>query len=186
MYPTTFMIASEGFNPLDIGAAGSFLWTLIIFGVSLPFMWKLVFSRIAAMATERDALASKAILAAEKANQDAEQVRAEVEVHLGEAQVEAAKLMAGARERAEVRERDIVDNAKKEAEAMIASARSTILAEKDKALTAIRSEVVELSLNAASKVLGRNVGSEDDQRMVRELVGIEAPTSEGPVADGEA
>ena len=181
MYPTTFMIASEGFNPLDVAAAGSFLWTLIIFGVSLPFMWKLVFSRIAAMATERDALAVEAIQAAEKASQEAEQVRAEVEVRLGEAQVEAAKLMAGARERAEVRERDIVDNAKKEAEAMIASARSTIEAEKGKALTAIRSEVVELSLSAASKVLGRNVSSEDDRRLVRELVGSSEPT-----ADGEA
>ena len=61
MIPTTFMIASEGFNPLEVGA-GSFLWTLVIFGVPLPFMWKLVFSRIAAMATERDALASEAIL----------------------------------------------------------------------------------------------------------------------------
>jgi len=138
------MIASEGFSPLEVGA-GSFLWTLVIFGVSLPLMWKLVFSRIAAMATERDALASEAILAAEKANQDAEQVRAEVEVRLGEAQAEAAKLLAGARERAEVRERDIVDNAKKEAEAMIASARTTIESEKDKALAAIRTEVVGLT-----------------------------------------
>ena len=67
---------------------------------------------------------------------------------------------------------------------MIASARTTIEAEKDKALSAIRTEVVELSLNAASKVLGRNVGSEDDRRMVRELVGAPASGS-GEPASGE-
>ena len=33
-----------------------------------------------------------------------------------------------------------------------------------------RGEVVELSMKAATEVLGRNVGSEDDRRLVTELV----------------
>ena len=41
----------------------------------------------------------------------------------------------------------------------------------DEALAAIRAEVVELSLGAATKVLGRNVNSDDDRRLVQELVG---------------
>ena len=81
-----------------------------------------------------------------------------------------AALMALARERAEARERDIVDSAKREAGAMIESARGAIQAEQEKALSAIRNEVVDLSLNAASKVIGRNVGSQDDRKLVSELV----------------
>ena len=66
---------------------------------------------------------------------------------------------------------------------MIESARSTIEAEKEKALTAIRGEVVNLSLAAASKVIGRNVGGEDDRRLVEEMVGS---TAGGPAGGDEA
>ncbi len=170
-----------GFDPLDVAGAGNYLWTLLIFFISLPLMWKLVFSKIAGALNERGDNASEAIRAAEAASEQAEKARAEVEVRLGEAQADAAKLLAEARERAEVRERDIVNNAKQEADAMIEAARATITAEKEKALTAIRDEVVDLSLSAASKVVSRSVGSEDDRRLVEELV--TAATTSG---DGEA
>ena len=168
-------IAEGGFNPLDVSGMGGFLWTVVIFLAALPFMWKVVFSKVTTALADRDARAAEAIVAAERASQDAERARAEVEVRLGEAQAEAAKLLSQARERAEVRERDIVESARREAESMIASARASIEVEKEKALAAIRGEVVELSLNAASKVLGRNVGSEDDRRLVQELVGTTSP-----------
>ena len=164
-------IAEGGFNPLDVSGAGNFIWTLVIFAIALPFMWKVVFGPITQALYERDSKANEAILAAERASEQAEKSRAEVEVALGEAQAEAGKLLSGARERAEVRERDIVENAKKEADAMIEQARGAIQAEKEKALATIRGEVVDLSLSAASKVLGRTVGSEDDRRLVSDLVG---------------
>ncbi len=172
LFPSTLGLFSgeQGFNPLDVGGAGNFLWTLIIFGLALLPMWKMVFSKIADMANQRDEKAAEAVTLAARASEEAEKARAAVEVALGEAQSEAAKLLAGARERADARERDIIDNAKSEADAMIASARTAIQAEQDKALSAIRSEVVELSLSAASQVIGRNVGSDDDRRMVAEVV----------------
>ena len=178
-----FVSGGGGFDPLDPSGLGNLMWTIVIFLVALPLMWKMVFSKIAGALDERDAQASEAIRAAEKASEQAEAARAEVEVRLGEAQAEAAALLSAAKERAEVRERDIVDNAKREADAMIESARTTIEAEKDKALTAIRGEVVDLSMNAASKVLGRAVGSEDDRRMVAELVG---GASAPPAGESEA
>lgn len=170
-YLPVALAAEGGFNPLDVSGGGGFLWTLIIFAAALPFMWKIVFEKVTTALSERDAKASEAIVLAQRAGEEAEKARAEIEVRLGEAQAEASKLLAQAKERAEVRERDIVDGAKREADAMIESARSAIEVEKEKALAAIRSEVVELSMNAASKVLGRNVGSEDDRRLVEELVG---------------
>ena len=170
-YSIVLAAAESGkFNPLDIAGSGALVWTLVIFLLALPFMWKMVFGPITQALAERDSTATAAIHAAEKAGEEAEEARAAVEVALGEARVEASKLVNAAKDRAEVRERDIVDNARKESEAMIASARSAIESEREKALSSIREEVVELSLGAASKVLGRNVGSEDDRRMVTELV----------------
>jgi len=158
------------FSPLGMSAFANAFWTWVIFLACLPFVWKIVMGPVTAALVARDAEASEAVKLAEKASGDAEKARAEVEVKLGEAQAEAATVMAHARERAETREREIVEAAKSEATAMIASARTNIQAEQDKAIAAIRSEVVELSINAASQVLSRRVDSEDDRRLVTELV----------------
>jgi F-type H+-transporting ATPase subunit b len=164
------LMAEGGFNPLNVNGFGSFFWTLLIFAAAIVPMWKVVFGKIAKGLGERDEAAKAAIVAAERASEEAEKSRAAVEVALGEAQAEAAKLLAAARERAEVRERDIVDNAKKESDAMIANARTSIRAEQEKAIATIRSEVVDLSLQAAGRVLGRAVNGEDDRRMATEVV----------------
>lgn len=158
------------FDVFDPNGAGNLIWTLVIFGISLPLMWIFVFGPITAALFERDERASAAIEAAKRAEETAERLRGEMEVARGEAQREAAKLLNDARSRAEVRERDIVENAKQESVAMIEGARRQIQTEQAKAIAAIRSEVVDLSLSAASQVLGRAVRSDDDQRLARELV----------------
>ena len=162
--------SGEGFNPIGQSAGANMLWTWVIFLLSLPFIWKIVMGPVTKALVTRDAEASEAVKLAERASADAEKARAEVEVKLGEAQAEAAQVMAQARERAETREREIVEAAKSEATAMVESARANIQAEQDKAIAAIRSEVVDLSINAASQVLSRRVDSEDDRRLVTELV----------------
>ena len=127
--PMLLLAEGGGFNPLDVGGAGNFLWTLVIFALALFPMWKLVFGKIAQGMAARDGRVAEAIAAAERASGEAEKSRAAVEVALGEAQAEAAKLLAEARERAEVREREIVGAAKRESEALVDSARATIRAE---------------------------------------------------------
>jgi len=160
-----------GFNPFDPSGMGGILWTWVIFLAALLPIWKFVMGPITRALTERDDLARKAIADAKAASEEAEKARAEVEVSLGEARAEAAQFLAEARERAGVREREIVDEAQARAHEMVESARRTIQAEQAKALAAIRDEVVEISMAGASKVLSRNVGSEDDRRLVGELVG---------------
>ena len=171
--PTSFfgLIAEEGFNVFDLNGAGNFLWTLIIFVLSLPLMWKMVFGPISAALVERDSKASEAIHAAEAASEAAERSRAEVELALGNANAEAKQTVQAATARAEARERDIIETAKKEADAMVTKARGEIQAERDKALAEVRSEVVGLTMKAATGVLGRSVGSEDDRRLAQDIVG---------------
>ena len=172
LFLTNLTEASEGggFNPLELTQLGNALWTWVIFLVALPVIWKVVMGPITSALEERDEHVQRSIAAAETASSEAEAARAQVEVKLGEAQAEAAKLLAEARERAEVREREILENAKQEASTMVEAARASIRAEQDKALDTIRKQVVDLSLNAATRVLERNVGGEDDRRFVEGLI----------------
>ena len=61
-----------GFDVFDPNGAGNFLWTLLIFALSFPLMWKMVFGPIVSALIERDAKASEAIHAAEAASEAAE------------------------------------------------------------------------------------------------------------------
>lgn len=173
------LAASGGFNPLDPSGGGLALWTWIIFLIALPPIWKVVMGPITRALEERDERAAQAIEAAERASREAEKARAEVEVKLGEAQAQAAKLLTEARERAEEREREMVEQARREAQAMIDRARADIEAEREKALLAIRDEVVDLSLEAASRVLRKRVDSAEDRRLVEELVSTAAGRGPG-------
>ena len=170
---STILLAAEGqggFNPLGPSAFANYFWTLVIFLACIGFVWKIVMGPVTRALVDRDREASEAVKLAERASADAEKARAEVEVKLGVAQAEAAQLLAQARERAEKREREIVDAAKGEAQAMVETARQAILAEQAKAVAAIRKEVVDLSLSAASQVISRRVDSDDDRRLAEQLV----------------
>jgi F-type H+-transporting ATPase subunit b len=163
--------AGGGLNPFDPTSFGGMLWTWVIFLVALPFMWKVVMGPIAKALEARDAKAGEAIVEAQKARDEAASARDEVTAKLAQARAEVAKELGEARSRASA----IVDAAKAEAEAArereLEAARRAIAAERDKAIAAIRDEVVDLSISGARAVLQRNVGGEDDRRMVADLVG---------------
>jgi F-type H+-transporting ATPase subunit b len=179
-------LASEGggFNPLDVAQGGNYLWTLVIFFAAVPFIWMVVMGPVTRALLARDQKAAEAILSAERASEEAQKAKAEVEVALGRARADAAELLAAARARAETREGEIVDSARREADAMVERAREEIRGEREKALAQIREQVVDLSLGAASRVLGRSVGSEDDRRLVRELVAGASGAAAGPAGKG--
>jgi F-type H+-transporting ATPase subunit b len=164
------LLEGTAYNPMDPAGLGGILWTWIIFAFALPFIWKRVMGPVTSALLQRDAAAFEAIASAERANQQAEKVRAEVEVKLGEAQAGAAKLLSEARERAEKREHEILELAKKEADSLRERARTDIDTAKDQAIAAIRDQVVEISLAAASQVLQRRIDAEDDRRLVSALV----------------
>lgn len=159
-----------GFNPLDLSHGGGLFWTIVIFGVALVPIWKMVMGPITRALEARDERMATAIASAEKASHDAEASRAAIESKLSAAQVEAGKLVDAARARAEAVERSLKDDAAKQASALLERAKLEIQNEQDKALAAIRREVVDVTIQAASQVLQRKVDSNDDRRLVEELV----------------
>ena len=159
-----------GFNPFDASGIGGMLWTWIIFLGALIPIWKFVMGPVTRALADRDGRVQQAIETARQASEDAEAARAEVEVKLGEVRAEAAQLLADARERAAVREKEIVDEAQDRSREMITAAQRAIRAEQDKAVAAIREEVVDLSLAGARAVIERNVGSDDDRRLLGDMV----------------
>lgn len=159
-----------GFNPLSLNDGGGLFWTVVIFLVALVPIWKMVMGPITRAMEARDDKLASAIASAEKASHDAEGARVAVEAKLREAQAEAGKLVEAARARAEVVERQLKDDASIAATALLDRAKVEIKNEQEKAISAIRREVVDVSMSAAGQVLKRTVNGADDRRLVEELV----------------
>ena len=63
-----------------------------------------------------------------------------------------------------------MEKTKQEQEELLARARREIAAERDRAVAELRREAVDLSLAAASKLIGKRLDSETDRKLVREYL----------------
>lgn len=165
----------EAFNPLRLTDFTNAVWTIVIFAASLPLMWTIVWGPMARVLEQRDAQADQAVRAAEAAKAAAEQARADVENRLTQAQKESAKMIADARAVGEAQGREVLAAAQDEAQRTLERAKAEIEREKSKALSEIRETVVDLTLEAATKVVGRSFEDADQRRFVEEFVSGGAP-----------
>ena len=110
------------------------------------------------------------LAAADQAKADAEAVKAEYAAKLADARQEAQAIIDNARKTAQAAHDKIMADTKAEQEQVIAAAKETIAMEKKKSLDDIRSQVIALSMAAASKIVERKLGSEEDKKLAGEIV----------------
>ena len=147
------------------------VWTLIIFGLSLPLMIKFVFGPIVAALDARDKKVEAAAAAAEEARIAAEQAVATAEAAREEARAEARQMVQAAQSRAERQAHEAIEAAKAEADRQMEKARQEIEAAKRRALVEIRQEVVALTIASAGKILRQDVDDDAHRRLVDEFIG---------------
>lgn len=152
----------------DVGQS-SFFWTLAIFLLSLPFMWKMVFGPITKALQEREDASREAARAAEAAREETERMKAAIQADLDAARQEAAKQVAEAKARAAEREQELMAAAKAEAERERTRARQEIDAALATARESLRRESVALAVQVAERVIAREFSNEDQARLVTEF-----------------
>jgi F-type H+-transporting ATPase subunit b len=94
--------------------------------------------------------------------------------------MDAAEIVSQSRTDAQNLREELNKKAQTEAEGIVRNAQKAIQIETQAALAQIRSEVVDLSVSIASRLLERNVSKEDNIRLIDEtLKQIEATTKQG-------
>jgi F-type H+-transporting ATPase subunit b len=177
-----FLFATEGPGHNDLANEGGwmekwlsfdpglFIWTIVTFFIVLAILkWKAWGPLIDAL-DKREEDIRNALSSAEKAKEEAGKVAEDYEEMIRKAQAEAQKIVAESKAAGERVREEIKVTAEKEAGDILEKAQHQIQTEKEKAVQEIRSSVVEFSLQAASKVLERNLDSEDNRRLIKETV----------------
>src|SRR3954447_16832153 len=114
------LIAAEesGGSFLVTPDVGLMIWTLVVFGLTLFFLWKVAFPRIAEALEKRQRAIEDSIDAAEKTRRDADQLLAEYRERLWDARGQADEIVARARRTAEAAENETIADARAKREEM--------------------------------------------------------------------
>ena len=153
---------------------GLMFWTIVVFVLLLLILRKFAYPALLGAVEAREKALEEQIAAAERARTEAETILAEHKKLLAEGRTSAHQLLVEARTSAEKERALALDKTRQEQEELLARARRDIAAERDRALADLRREAVELSLAAASKLIGERLDSDTDRKLVeRYLAGLE-------------
>src|SRR3954469_12452411 len=166
------LIAAEesGGSFLVTPDVGLMIWTLVVFGLTLYFLWKVAFPRIAEALDKRQRAIEDSIDAAEKIRSDANELLAQYRERLSGARGQADDVAPRARRTAETAEAETLAEARAKREEMMDQTRRDIEAETGRAIQQIRSEVADLTLLATEKVTRKSLDAADQKRLVEEAL----------------
>ena len=151
------------------------------FVVFLVLLYQFAFKPVAAMLAERRERIEQGLRDAEQAKRDRENAEQERLAAITEARREANDILARAQKVAqETRDADIAAT-RQELERMRTRATDEIEAEKGRALAELRSEVAELALQAAGRVVRETMTDQRQRRLVEEFLAEPTPdAASGP------
>ena len=151
---------------------GLFFWQAIILVILIVLLAKFAWKPILAALAAREEGISNALLAAENAKKDMQNLKSDNEKLLAEARAERDLMMKEAREIKEKMIADAKSEAQAQGEKMIESAKATIESEKNAAMAELKNQVSSLSLEIAETLLKGELSNKEAQtKLVEKMLG---------------
>ena len=149
------------FNDFSIGL---FVWQTVLFLALLFLLRKYAWKPILSAVEEREEGIKNALEAADNAKKEMEALNADNERILREAKAERDNILKEAREIKETIITEAKTQATEEADKVLASAREQINNEKLAAITELKNQVADLSIDIAEKILKSELKDTDKQK----------------------
>lgn len=151
-------------------AAAELVYGTVAFAIVFFILSKFAFPRLNTMLDDRRAAIQGKMEEAESRLQEAEQSKREYEESIRDARGEAARIIDEAKSQAEQVRANLVEQAEQEAAQIRERARADAAAEHDRTLSQLRGEVGELSVELASRIVGRELDASTHQALVDEYI----------------
>ena len=138
--------------------------------IQLVIFKKLLLNPVKKVIAERKAKADSQIADAEKLRTEAEAMKAEYEQNLQNARTEANQIVAAAQKTAAARSEELLGEARAQAAALKQKAEADIAQERKKAVNEVKDEIGGMAMEIASKVVEREIKEADHQDLIDEFV----------------
>ena len=149
---------------------GIFLWTLVTFLIVLIILKAKAWGPLIAALDKRESDIRESLNAAEKAREDAENITKDYEKMVQKAKKESVEIISASREAGEKVKTEIITEAKSNAKKIMTDNLDQIEREKNKVIGEIRQQVVELSVMAAEKIIGKTLEKDDHNKMIQDTI----------------
>jgi len=162
------------------------VWTLLLQAgnvlIVLLVLGHFLFKPLGRLMEERTKFVEDSLANAERQREEAQQLLAQYQEQLRNAQAEAREIVARATREAEELARQRKQETEAEIQRMLEQAKAEIEAERLRALESIRDEVATLTLMAAERVIARELNEADHKRLVEQML---AEVTSGAVKAGD-
>ena len=138
--------------------------------IQLVIFKKLLLNPVKKVIAERKAKADSQIADAEKLRTEAEAMKAEYEQNLQNARNEANQIVASAQKTAAARSEELLGEARAQAAALKQKAEADIAQERKKAVNEVKDEIGGIAMEIASKVVEREIKEADHKDLIDEFI----------------
>jgi F-type H+-transporting ATPase subunit b len=159
--------AQGGFTDINLGTV---IWAWVSFGATFFILSKVAWPMLQRKMEERELRIAEGLKKAEEAEARARELAARQEQIFEEARVQAQKFLAESRVMAENARSEMINDAQREIAQLRERAKKEIALEQAKAVEDLKRATVELTLEASSRLLKRELRDEDHLRLAREVV----------------
>ena len=151
---------------------GLFFWQAIILVILIVLLAKFAWKPILAALAAREEGISNALLAAENAKKEMQNLKSDNEKLLADARAERDTMMKEAREIKEKMVADAKNEAQVQGQKMIEQAKAAIESEKNSAMAELKLQVSTLSIEIAEKLLQEELSNKTTQvKLVEKMLG---------------
>lgn len=153
------------FSPVS-PVVSELIWAAVFFIVLFVIIAKVALPKLNATLAAREAALSGKLTQADQAKADADALLADYRAKLADAQAESGRIIDEGRRTAEGIVAEARSRAEAEAQTIVSRAQSDVAAERDRAIAALRSELAGLSIDLASRVVGKSLDSDAQRSLV--------------------
>ena len=138
--------------------------------IQLVIFKKLLLNPVKKVIAERKAKADSQIADAQKLRTEAEAMKAGYEQNLQNARTEANQIVAAAQKTATARSEELLGEARAQAAALKQKAEADIAQERKKAVNEVKDEIGGMAMEIASKVVEREIREADHKDLIDEFI----------------
>lgn len=153
---------------MDINA--TLFGQMIVFALFIVFTMKLVWPPLMRMMEERRAKIADGLAASEQGKKELEQAKDKVKEELTEIKVRAGQIIEQANQRAHQIVEEAKNQARQEGDRLLVLAQAEIEQEYNSARAALLTQVSELAVAGAEKILQHEVDKASNDRLIKDLV----------------
>lgn len=145
---------------------GLIFWTIITFTLLLIVLRKFAWKPILQSLQQREETIRHAIERAEQAKSDAEKLIEENRKQLARAEAEGHRILGESRSLAEKLKEEIIEKANQQSRRMVDQAKEEIERDKQTALSQLRTEVANLAISAAERILDESIDEAKHRKLI--------------------